>query len=171
MQNLAIITALGTNDVPAVDMARSVDLAVRFLQTPMTFWVIMLAGVVASPWMVRNSTRGAGISRQHLLIHCASAVVFTSAVALFLMIRHRFIEIFAELFSSPEFFLIFPFQLGASSLGAVLLVLAWYSVHPIAWLRPGEAHTAAILKSFTPMLVTMLAFGAMLVISIFIMLV
>jgi len=92
------------------------------------------------------------------------------AIILFLHLRQQFISIMGDLRDSPECFLIFPFQLGASSAGAVLLVLAWYYVHPLAWLRPDATTKRAISASFTPMLLTMGILAVMMVFSIFMML-
>lgn len=172
MNILSIIGSLdaGTNTVTSVDRLHySMDNALSLLQTPTSFWVIILLGIALSPWMVRR--QAATTTRQRISIYGAAAVIFLTTLLLFLRLRQQFISICADLLGSPEWFLIFPFQLGASSTGAILLVLAWYYVHPMAWLRQSvTVERMLILKSFTPMLLTIFVLGFMTVINFFMLL-
>jgi len=170
MHILALIGSLETNGVSVADVHNSMERAVSLLETPVTFWVIILAGIALSPWMVRPRAESASTHRK--AIFGASALLFLAALLGFMSVRQQFISIYADFFASPEWLLNFPFQLGASTIGATLLVLAWYYVHPVAWLRPGvTTGKMVILKAFTPMILTFVAVGFMMVISVFMRLV
>jgi hypothetical protein len=85
-----------------------------------------------------------------------------------LAFTHRFTEIFADLLGSPAQLLVFPFVLGASPLGAALLVLAWYYLHPLPRLQAAPATPfRAGLKAFSPMMIGIMIFGFSVVVSIF----
>lgn len=171
MPFLAIIGTLGPSNATADEVRRrSMEFALSLLQTPSLFWVIILAGIILSPWAVR--AKDPCTSKLRYAILAFSAVFFLSAILMFIFVRRHFINLFEDFFDSPEFFLIFPFQLGASSIGAVLLVLAWYYVHPLVWLRPRmPTKKMAIFSSFAPMLLTIGALAAMMLFSVMMMII
>jgi len=97
-----------------------------------------------------------------------AACLFAAGVLVLLVFTHRFIEIFADLLGSPAQLLVFPFVLGASPLGAALLVLAWYYLHPLPRLQASPVTPLrAGLKAFSPMIIGMIIFGFAVVLSIF----
>jgi len=171
MHILAIIGTLGPSNATADEVhRRSMEFALSLLQTPSLFWVIIIAGIILSPWAVR--TKETYTSKLRYIILAFSAVLFLSGILVFVHVRRHFISLFGDFFDSPEFFLIFPFQLGASSIGAVLLVLAWYYVHPLAWLRPKTStKKTAIFSSFAPMLLTIGILAAMMLFSVMMMMI
>lgn len=53
-----------------------------------------------------------------------------------------------------------------------MLVLAWYYVHPLVWLRPRmPTKKMAIFSSFAPMLLTIGALAAMMLFSVMMMII
>jgi len=168
MTILASIVILdGTNSAASVSTPFVMESMVNLLSTPPSFWIVIILGIIASPWMIRPPAYSS--IRRNTITYIASALFFIAAILLFILIRDRFISIFADLMRTPRFLFIFPFALGASPIGAALLVLSWYFVHPIPRLKEetGKGIHADFL-AFTPMILTTVLLGAAMVISIFI---
>jgi len=166
MTLLAIITRLEPSDAAGAIPQQSLDATVALLRTPPSFWFVIGLGILLSPWLVHAPKNISNRARHSSL--ALAAFVFGTAVVLLLIFTTRFIQIFADLFGSPSQLLIFPFVLGASPLGAALLVLAWYYLHPLSRLTAAPSRPfRAGLRAFTPMAIAIIIFGFAVVISIF----
>ena len=160
MQLLAIIGSLEPGSAAAISSPHSMESMVTLLSTPPSFWVVIILGIAASPWMVRRPVES--YTGRYIGPFTASALIFLGTILLFMKVRQEFISIFADLFGSPEQLFIFPFALGSSPLGAVLLVLAWYYVHPVPRIKESAGGGAVVksrLTSFAPMIFTIILFG------------
>lgn len=170
MTPLAIIMRLEPSGATGAIAQESLDATVALLRTPTSFWLVIGLGVLLSPWLVHAPENVSNRARQTSL--GIAALLFGGAVLLLLTFTTRFIQIFADLFGSPSHLLIFPFVLGASPLGAALLVLAWYYLHPLSRLTAAPASPfRAGIRAFTPMASAIIIFGVAVVISIFIRLI
>ncbi len=58
MQFLAIIGSLEPGSAVATSSQHSMESMVTLLSTPPSFWVVIILGIAASPWMVRRSVQG-----------------------------------------------------------------------------------------------------------------
>jgi hypothetical protein len=167
MQLLAIIGSLEPGSAVATNSQHSMETMVTLLSTPPSFWVVIILGIVASPWMVRPQAHTA--KRRYMATYIVAALIFVAAILMFHLIRDRFISIFADLLGSPEQLFIFPFVLGACPLGAVLLVLSWYYVHPVPRIKEsadGGVGVKSRLTSFAPMIFAIILFGIAIVFSL-----
>jgi len=167
---LAIIGRLGTNAIDRAADLNAVAQAVIVLHTPVSYWIVVIVGVVASRWLVRPPENTA---QQHDgAIYIASACLFVVALLTYLHVRNQFITIFAELLERSDDLLIMPMLLGSSPIGAALLILSWYYAHPIARRRVGSCSNArAILTSFVPMVLVFVLIGALITFGLFLRLV
>jgi len=170
MTPLAIIGRLDQSAAAGATSRQALDTMVALLRTPPSFWIVIGLGILASPWLVRAPQDAGRTAR--LISLALAAFIFGLAVLALIGFTSRFIEIFADLLGSPSQLLIFPFVLGASPLGAALLVLAWYYVHPLSRLQAASASPLrAGVRAFTPMIVAFVVFGIAVVISVFIRLI
>jgi hypothetical protein len=171
MQFLAIIGEIGTNHVDSVTTQVSLDAMVSSLETPSVFWIVIILGMVFSPFMVHPRS-GCVNKKAQMYLYVISAILFFLSIMAFLHVRDSFVLIFADLLPPAYGMLSFPILLGSSPLGAALLIFAWYYAHPVYRLKAGQDSTkTSILRTFTPMMLMFLFVSFAITIGFFIRLV
>lgn len=169
MNLLTIIGNQTTSPNENAELA-AVEQAVNALHTPLSYWIVIIIGLVASRWLVRPPEKE--VQKNDDAVFLASACLFVVALLSYLHIRNQFIPIYVDLIGRSDALLTMPMLLGSSPIGAVLLILSWYYVHPIARRQVGPSTgIKTILNSFAPMVLLFIFIGALITMGLFLRLV